>query len=151
MTAWVCIETTCIETSSSFLVLRKGAITKWRNTKDWKDTEQCTHHTTTPFHIKSHILSTNFAFSRILHNISVNSWIPGKHSLATYLCLSQVSFENYQSNIVCLLLFLLFLSRPVQPLETPWCFTITKVSSGKIRKVLWYSVEEETVFHLELI
>ena len=69
--------------------------------------------------VKSHIPSTNFAFSRILHYISVNSWIPGKRSLATKLCPSQVSFENYQSNIVCLLLFLLFLSRPVQPLETP--------------------------------
>ena len=50
--------------------------------------------------VKSHIPSTNFAFSRILHYISVNSWIPGKRSLATKLCPSQVSFENYRSNIV---------------------------------------------------
>ena len=56
--------------------------------------------------VKSHIPSTNFAFSRILHYISVNSWIPGKRSLATKLCPSQVSFENFRSNIVCLLLFL---------------------------------------------
>ena len=52
------------------------------------------------------IPSTNFAFSRILHYISVNSWVPGKRSLATKLCPSQVSFESYRSNIVCLLLFL---------------------------------------------
>ena len=50
--------------------------------------------------VKSHIPSTNFAFCRILHYISVNSLIQGKHSLATKLCPSQVSFENYQSNIV---------------------------------------------------
>ena len=30
----------------TFSVLRKGAITKWRNTKAWKDTEQQQHHNT---------------------------------------------------------------------------------------------------------
>ena len=30
----------------TFSVLRTGAITKWRNTKDWKDTEQQQHHNT---------------------------------------------------------------------------------------------------------
>ena len=32
--------------TSTFSVLRTGAITKWRNTKDWKDTEQQQHHNT---------------------------------------------------------------------------------------------------------
>ena len=31
---------------NSFLVLQTGAITKWRNTKDWKDTEQWPHRKT---------------------------------------------------------------------------------------------------------
>ena len=30
----------------TFSVLRTSAITKWRNTKDWKDTEQKQHHNT---------------------------------------------------------------------------------------------------------
>ena len=30
----------------SFLLLRTGAITKWRDTKDWKDTEEQQRHNT---------------------------------------------------------------------------------------------------------
>ena len=32
--------------SGRFLALQTGAITKWRNTKDWEDTEQFPHHIT---------------------------------------------------------------------------------------------------------
>ena len=35
-----------VSAANGFLVLRIGAITKWRNTKDWKDTEQYSHHNT---------------------------------------------------------------------------------------------------------
>lgn len=35
---------------SVLLVLRKGAIIKWRNMKNWKDTEQYSHHDTIPQH-----------------------------------------------------------------------------------------------------
>ena len=34
------------EIIGSFLVLQTGVITKWHNTKDWKDTEQYSHHNT---------------------------------------------------------------------------------------------------------
>ena len=37
-----------VSAANGFLVLRTGAITKWRNTKDWKDTEQYSHHKTKP-------------------------------------------------------------------------------------------------------
>ena len=41
---------------SSFLVWKKGAIIKWRNTKDWKGTEQT--HTTIQYLTNNSFLNT---------------------------------------------------------------------------------------------
>ena len=59
----------------------------------------------------------------------------------------------YQMMSSCLLLFcvLFFPSRRAQHLPCLWCFIITAVSAGKIRKASWFWAEEETVFHSELI
>lgn len=54
---------------------------------------------------------------------------------------------------VCFFLFivvLFFPSRRTQHLPCLWCFIITAVSAGKIRKASWFWAEEETVFHSEL-